>query len=145
MTLFDSKIDPEDPAKIQFTLRNTGDADISWTARSPPPPFGIVTAHSTTTDTALILWTDSYRTDDQVGTDGKHAWDKPDDIGAGGSLLPGEARSHQYTLHTTTRHISPGTYVIDWDKQLLSVTVLHENDRPDYNTGYQTTLQIQDQ
>lgn len=147
----DSKIDPGDPARLEFTFKNESDGWIP-VGCAPPPPFGVLRVRRVSDDTPLVLWTDRYieagGPDGGAGiiTEGKWAKDVANDVGAELRLEPRETQMLAYTLHAETRNLAPGTYETQLVHEPIEVEerdVEGKEDRTTHgNPDYHLTVQI---
>lgn len=108
-TLVDDSVRPFDPARIDFSITNTGDKGIGVFSGAPGP-FGVLSAESN--GDRLTLWSDAYAESDHVRTTGRSVRGA-NDIGIVTELDPGETRTREYQVDRW--RLAPGTYpVSEW-------------------------------
>lgn len=111
----DPIVGSDEPATIDATLENVGDAPARVDSGAPWP-FGVVSLEPVTDDGEsrgeLTLWTDAYEVGDDahyVGTDGRRVTGV-DNIGRSEDLAPNESVTRTYELHADSPNLAPGTY-----------------------------------
>lgn len=111
--LVDDVIEPDSPATIEATVRNTTDEPIHCRSGTPAP-FGVVWLDPVDGDdereNAVTLWCDAYEDSTHVGTDGYDVREVQD-IGVGEELAPDESIERTFELHAETSNLDSGEYV----------------------------------
>lgn len=128
----DTRIEVDDPARVEETLRNTGDEPV--TIRSDPVwPFGVPFLIRTDTEAfqRVTAWNDAFGESPHLRTEDRSvaAWDEvfvEDDIDAG------ETIQEAYEIYHDSPDISAGTY-----KSWVSVRGTKENATDTYKISFE--------
>lgn len=108
--LDDASITPDDPARMSWTVRNTGEGPLTLES-GPPWPFDVafLLREDVEDGERVTMWTDAYEESDHLHTDGRDvsSWDPgfvTDRLGSGGSF------TETYELAHDAPRLAAGTY-----------------------------------
>jgi hypothetical protein len=99
----------EEP-RLRLALRNEGDREVSVFSGAPPP-FGVLRVAAVEGQAESLLWTDAYRENTHVGTQGRSVT-FVEDIGVTSPLAAGERLERAFTV---VDPLPTGEYVVRSD------------------------------
>lgn len=97
----------DDEARLRLALVNGGDREVSVFSGAPPP-FGVLYVEAVDGDGQSLLWTDAYRENTHVGTEGRSVT-FVEDLGLTTPLQAGERLERTFAV---VGALAPGAYVV---------------------------------